>query len=352
MTSFRLTIASAALGLPILVLAHNHQAAPPVTSARYLYVIGCGATVDKLDTQTERKLSHTELSNQSDLVPNPKGHLDGCLANGVVFLKSHHVFYTAVPTSAQLDAHGAQQYRLLSFSLPEMKFNRAVALAGLELSNPPELGINAEQAIDVMAGGKNFELMSGADLKPEPTVSPDFAKELDLSGYAGGDLSPYRVRQGAASETLPAQVIDRSGSVALVQLTSAGSSNIFAVANQRTKRVTIFQNLPPTFPQNVHLAPEGAAVLVEAAKSAPDGAELTQKTGQLVLLDGISGKRLKEWTVPNLGAYQFLAITPNGKIAYHLGSRYRFIDSIGATYSNEPVYRQESIGPALFFASE
>lgn len=346
-----LAITGAALCFPLGLTAFRHHTLPPAPPARYLYVLGCGATVDKLDTVTERKVSDVNLASKTDLIPNPEGHLDGCLANGAVYQPSHHVFYTAVPTSAHLDAHSAQQYRLLSFSVPEMKFDNSVALAGFELSDPPELGTNAEQAVIVMAGDKSFGLTGGRQLQPMPAASPDFATELNLSGYRGAYLSPYVVKQ-SSSESIPAEVVDSSGDIALVQLSDANGADVFAAADRKSKRVIILHDLPRAFPQNVHLSPGGAAVLAEAANAAPNGAELTQKTGQLVLVDAATGKRLKQWTVPNLDGYQFLAITPNGKIAYHLGGKYRFTNGIGATYPNEPVYRHQSVGPPLFFAAE
>ena len=257
--------------------------------------------------------THVDLAAKTDLIPNAEGHLDGCLANGVVYQRSRQFFYTAVPTSAHLDAHSAQKYRLISFSVPDMKFGNAVALDGLELSDPPQLAKTAEQAVIVLAGDKSFELTNHGTLQSRAAVSSDFATEMNLSGYQGGDLSPYLVKQGS-SESIPAEILDLSDSVALVQLSTADNRDVFAVANRKTKQVTILQDLPQTFPQNVHFAPDGAAVLVEGAKASANGAELTQKTGQLLLLDAASGKRLKVWTVPNLDGYQFLRLPPTEKL--------------------------------------
>jgi hypothetical protein len=258
-------------------------------------------------------------------------------------------FYTAVPVSAHYDEQDSRHYRILGFSVPGLRFLNAIALQP-DLSDPPQLRVTAEGAFYVRAGDRTFRPVQGG-LQSDTAKTPLFSTGLNVMAYKGSDLSPYRLRQGS-SESVPAQVLEISGTAALVKLSSARGGEVFAVANRKTMHITLLRDLPPTFPQDVHLAPDGAAVLVEAARPPQNGSEMTRKTGDLVLFDGASGKRLKQWTMPNLGGNDFLTFTPNGKIVYHSGSAYRFTSGSGGRYLDVPVYRNENPGPPLFFASE
>jgi hypothetical protein len=344
-----LTVA-AVISLPALALISFRQTpAEPAAAPRYLYVVGCGATIDKIDTVTERKLAQFDLSAKTDQIPNPKGHLDGCLANGVAYDPAQRSFYTAVPVSAHFDEQDSRHYRILRFSLPAMLFLNAMALEP-DLSDPPQLRVSAEGSIYVRAGDKDFQLVQ-AVLRPVSAKTPLFSSDLNVMAYKGSDLSSFRLREGS-TESVPAEVLEISGNAALVQLSSARDDEVFAVANAKTMQIAVLHDLPPTFPQNVHLAPDGQAVLVEAARPPENGSEIIHKTGELALFDGASGKRLKQWTMPNLDGNDFLAFTPNGKIVYHSGSIYRFTSSNGTSHPDVPVYRNENPGPPLFFASE
>jgi hypothetical protein len=309
----------------LVAIASRPGTAAPPKPERYLYVLGCGAVVDKLDTVTGRKLSSVDLRSKTDRVPDPQGHLDGCLANGVAYQESDQVFYTAVPTSAQYDAQGKREFRILSFAVPGLQFKDAVAVKGT-FTDPPRLAIAAAGNVEVI----------------------ELATRLNLFGYTGADLSPYRLPN---EDSVPGRIVDESGDAAAVQLSSA-SGSAFAAANRKTKQVALLRDLPRTFPQNVHLAPAGAVVLVEGARPSPDGSEPTLKTGDLVLVSSASGEPVKSWKIANLEGYLFLAIAPNGKVVYHSGDRYRFPCETGASYPNVPVYREESAGPPVFFAAE
>lgn len=338
-------ISFAALALVSLRLS---IAAPP-PAPRYLYVVGCGATIDKIDTLTARRLAQFDLSAKTARVPNPNGHLDGCLANGVAYDPPKRSFYTAVPVSAQYDEQDSRHYRILSFSVPSLRFLKAIEIQP-DLSDPPQLRVGAEGAIYVRVGDRNFPLTTG-DLQSSTAKTALFSTDLNVKSYKGSDLSPYRLREGS-SESVPAVVLEISGTAALVQLSSASGDEAFAVANSKTMHIALLHDLPPTYPQNVHLAPDGVAVLVEAARPPEGGSEVTRKTGDLVLIDGASGKRLKQWKVPKLDGNDFLAFTPNGGIVYHLGSAYLFTSGSSGHYPDVPVYRNENPGPPLFFASE
>jgi hypothetical protein len=106
------------------------------------------------------------------------------------------------------------------------------------------------------------------------------------------------------------------------------------------------QDVPLTVAGRVHLAPGGSAVLVEETDTAD------RPTGKLVIFNASSGKRQKEFTVPAIAGLYFLAISPTGRVVYHKGDEYRFVN-LKMTFRSSSVERPGGGDiPPLFFADE
>lgn len=163
-------------------------ATQPTASSKYLYVLGCGATVDKIDTDTGRTLVHVDLRTKTDKIPDPRGHLDGCLANGVAYQPAEHRFYTAVPTSAQVDAQNTRQFLILSFSIPDLEFQDVTAIEG-RLTDPPKLAVTEGGKVEIAIGEHNFSIRASG-LQPQTAPVPLFQTDVNLFGFKGVDLNP------------------------------------------------------------------------------------------------------------------------------------------------------------------
>ena len=167
-----------------------------------------------------------------------------------------------------------------------MRVKNVIKLEG-GLTEPPRLVLTSGDKVEVLAGSSRYVITNTAELQTQLPTTAEFQTEMNLFGYKGADFSPY---QAPMQDRVPALIIDSSSNFAAVQLISGTNDNVFAVARRNTHRLTLLGNLPRTYPQNVHLAPGGTAVLVEEANAAPNGSEWTVKTGSLVLLDSESGK--------------------------------------------------------------
>ena len=296
---------------------------PQTKTGRYLYVVGCDALVDKLDTVADQKMAAYDLAKRTgkeQLIPAVTGTLDGCLAYQAVYDDKASVFYTIVPVEAQPKPDGTKDYRVLGFSVPELTLAKSMN-GGENASDPPHLEAGKGQPVKVV---------TASEWRPQT--------ELDLSTFAPD------------KKNIPNQILETSGEKVLLRIFTANRNELaLAVADRKSKTLVRLQDTPSTFAPNVHLAPGGDDVLVEEALQS--GSQVT-KTGKLLLYSASTGKPIKELSGQHIQELYFLAISPTGKAIYHSSDKYSFID-LGKTFVPDVVTRPIPTGyPGLFFADK
>jgi hypothetical protein len=308
------------LRLFVIALLCGASAAPP-GSDRFLYVVGCDATVSKLDTVLDKTIDSVDLATRTGeqrVIPEVATVVDGCLSYHAVYDRAASRFDTVVPLQADPKPNGTRDYRVLGFSVPDLRLDMQRP-AGNSLPAPPHLEIERAGRVTVVRA---------RDWAPRT--------ELDLKGFAGRG-GPLRNR-----------ILETSGPRDLLRLFNGRDDALtIAVADRDRRTLTILHDIPVTTARNVHLAPGGQAVLVEEVGSIgmPAG-----KTGRLVLFDVATGDAVSDVTEPAIKDLAFLAISPNGKAIYHRNDHYRLI-SLGRTFVPVAVSRPFSDGyPGLFFA--
>lgn len=318
MTHLRCVVASLAVAA---LTATAFAAAPVAPHGRFLYVVGCGAQLTKVDTLQGRKVGSVDLSKQSGgarIIPEVHGVLDGCLTDQAVYDPIGARFYTLVPRQAESKPDGTKDYVVLGFSIPAIHLVQQTP-AGDSLADPPHLDLDrARHVAPVDASAWS------------PTTT------LDLQGFVSDGPSPRN------------QILETSGHRVLLRVFSANEDQLtIAVADLSAKTLTYLHGFPSTTARNVHLAPGGQAVLVEEVASTEGRAD---KTGRLVLFELVTGRATSTIVAPLIAGMAFLAISPNGKAIYHQNDAYRLL-SMGRQFSQDPVSRPSAEGyPGLFFA--
>jgi hypothetical protein len=295
-TSWRLLFTAVCLALAC-------HAAKDGAGERYLYVVGCAATVDKLDLRIPKKIGSYDLSvlaaNALPQVNASNATFDGCLTNGALYYAADGRFYTVAPVRAQLNEQGKDDYQLLAFSVPDLKFVSKAA-AGNDLPEAPRLRRDSGQPRCIRA------------------AEADEKFELDLSSY-----SPDKKR-------ISNLILERSGSKTLLQITENEPDSCCAIADGSTMQVV---RLKPSFPavsQNFHLAPGGQVALAEEVVG-------QKKTGSLELLGAATGlpvTRMKSSS--SIEELTFLTITPSGLAIYHAAGEYVFV-KLGRSFPAEDI---------------
>jgi len=291
------------------------------TPGQFLYVIGCDAQVDKLDTLAGQKVRTYDLAKQTGkevLIPVVHGALDSCLASQAVYDSKTSVFSTAVPATNDPKADGTKDYRVLSFSVPGIELVKHVA-GGENMKGPPHL-----------------ELQSGI-LKIQKPWEWTPQTDLDLGAY------------GPEKKQTANQILESSGDRVLLRLFAGDDKQlVLAVADRKTQKLVQLEGVPSAVAPSVHLAPGGGYVLVEETGSG----EKPEKTGKLALFDGTTGKQLKEFRDAHIKDLYFLAVAPTGRAIYHASDRYWFVD-LKIKFGQSPVMRPIEKGyPPLFFAAK
>ena len=311
------------LSVVAMLLSWSLMCCSQTAAGRYLYVVGCGAVVDKLDTAKDQKIDSYDLATRTGkerLVPQVKGTLDGCLAYQAAYDAAASVFYTVVPIESESKPDGTKDYRVLVFSVPQVELVRSIN--GVEnVGDPPHLEIGA---------GESVKIVNASGWAPRTT--------LDLSTFAP-DL-----------KAIPNQILEASGEKVLLRIFAANPNElIIAVADRKSKTLVRLQSVPSTLAPDVHLVPGGADVLVEEIGR---NAGRATKTGKLMLYDSETGRAVKDFSDPHVKELYFLALSPTGKAIYHSGNTYWFID-LGQRFVPVPVTRPISTGyPGLFFAEK
>jgi hypothetical protein len=307
--------------ISLLFLSISGFIGQAATTARFAYVVGCDATVDKLDTVEDRQLESYDLSRRTgdqQLVPIATGTLDGCLAYQAVYDPNKSVFYTIVPVELEPKVNGTKDYRILSFSIPNLRLAGAIP-AGENLAQPPHLEIREREIVTAVRASK---------------WAP--STELDLSQYA------------PAKRQIPNQILEATAGRVLLRLfTNSGELDI-AVADRDAKTLVRLQNLPSsTAAPDIHLVPGGTGVLVDETTGSEHAS-----SGKLALYEALTGKRVAEFADSAIDNLYFLAIAPTGKVIYHANKMYRFVN-LGRTFGSEPVTRPFSSDyPGVFFADK
>lgn len=286
---------------------------------RYLYVLTCDGRLDKLDTVENKKTASADLTKLPGeaALPSAEGAYDGCLAYQALYDADASAFYTVAPLQASMKENGTKDYRVVEYSLPQVRLIKSTP-AATNATEPPHLELSN----------------SGIRLTPAAEWHPP--SQFVFSGFAPGEAAGN-------------QLIEASGDRALLRLFGANPAQVLlGVADTQAKTLVRLQNTPPTAAANAHLTPGGAAVLIEeVTRSQKPG-----KTGVLALFDATTSRKNELLNSPEIRSQYFLAISPNGKAIYHSAEDYSFVD-LKQTFSNEPVTRPPgAIYPNIFFADK
>ena len=305
---------------PLLIVASACSASPGA-AARFMYVVGCEATVEKLDTYTDREVQNVALATRTGkerIIPEPAGTQQYCLSEGALYVRSRQRFYTVVALESEVGPNDNVDYDLLGFSVPELR-----------LVDHRTAARKADHAPSMVAE-------SAGEVSLHVDAEPALATAVNL-GIEPRTGLPIR-----------AQIIETADAVELVQIFSKDPAElILGVARQADHSHVRLRGLPETTPEYAHLTPGGQAVLVEETKI--DHGTVT-KTSRLVLFDSGSGERIAEFTDPAVAQGSLMAIAPVGKAVYYDGDRYRFVN-LGRSFEGSPAVRPGQLqNGRVFFA--
>lgn len=273
---------------------------------RTLYRALCDGRVETVDTVTARTRT-TDLSAKLGVAPVrgvAGATFDGCLLNQAVYAASARRFYSVVPDTATTRDDGTTSYRVLGISVPGLRVS-GVAKRFADQAEVPRI-----------ANGPGGVV-----------AAPDTVSSLDLSGFD---------RDRAVGN----QIMETSGSKVLLRLFD-GDALVLEVADIRAKTVVRLRGVIPTTALNVHLAPGGGQVYVEAVDPK------AVKTGTAATYDARTGARLRTLTDPRIAHMAFIAIAPVGKAIYAADATVKLID-LGARFTADPVV--SATPSANFFA--
>ncbi|GKT18904.1 hypothetical protein AVHY2522_20550 [Acidovorax sp. SUPP2522] len=307
---------------------------------RFLYVIYCNGTVDRLDLAQPAKVSSFALSERSGTppavaaAPSPGVKPDSCLArpattDGAGGAAERQVQLVATPQFYRSDADGQKAYRLLTFSLPDWTLRQQADLGMFDVLNgtPPRM-VRGPQA---------------GQWVPRPSEgAPDATAEL--AGYASG--------QGLAF----ARFTQWSGDVSLVEFAGPGPSQgtpqaQAGFADRAAHRFVRLAGPPDADSGPLRLAPGGRFAVREvqrpqapapSAQGAADTAPL-RNTGELRVYRTADGQQVASVADARIGgAWHGIAITPSGWAVYtDRRGAYRFV-ALGRAFGTEPVQDEET----------
>lgn len=299
---------------------------------RYFYALDCGGDIKKLDVKTGEFLGSVDLSKRTKFVPAvPSGQsFDGCLTHGALYIPDKQLFYTIAQTT-HLSEGLQQHYRLLAFSVPDLQLKASFPIPktiSIDNDDLPRVFRNAEGAIQVLVKGQVYEI-SGTRLQfirsaQKPSIEPalitlptqsNSLDELDLTHYTDSNLGeeykdPYN------RKAVPFERIQSSNDAVLIELTGPNGPG-YAVVHTLEKKICLLQGLPATGKKNLHMTPDGSAILIEESH----GEHKNQKTGKVVLIDTETSKTLGHWEFPAIRQMSFDAFTPDGNVIYGDGSK-------------------------------
>lgn len=299
------------LALAVALIAGPVAAGPRASLPHTLYRALCDGRVATIDTGSGRSRT-VDLVSKLHIAPvrgAPGATVDGCLLNQAVYVATARRFYSAVPDTATTPDDGTTRYRVVGISVPGLRVGAAVKRFAAAFENIPRF-----------AAGEGGVV-----------VAPDFPASLDLAAFD---------RDRATQN----QVIETSGSKALLRLFGGDAGLVLAVADTATRKIVRLRDVVPTTARNVHLAPGGGQVYVEAIGHVADKAV---KAGTAATYDARTGTRLRTLTDPRIARMAFVAISPDGKAIYSGGDKLALID-LGARFTAAPVVA--ATPSATFFA--
>ncbi len=307
----------------------------PNTSPRFLYVVYCNGTVDRLDLAQPAKVASFALSERSGTppavaaAPSPGVRPDSCLArpaatDGAGGTAERQVRLVATPQFYRSDTDGQKAYRLLTFSLPDWTMRQQADLGMFDVLNgtPPRV-------VPVPQAGQWVPRPSEAE--PDATA--------ELAGYAGG--------QGLAF----ARFTQWSGDVSLVEFSGGGQAQA-GFADRATRRFVRLAAPTDGDSGPVRLAPGGRFAVREVQRPGPPAAPSAQgaaetaplrNTGELRVYRTADGQQVASVVDARIaGPWHGIAITPGGWAVYtDRQGAYRFV-ALGRTFGAEPVQDGET----------
>jgi hypothetical protein len=251
-----------------------------------------------------------------ELLPAGNQAIDGCLAYHPVFDSADGTVYLVAPTAPGAKADGTRDYRILGFSVPDMKLVKTLP-APSNQSEAPYL-----------------ELAPDRSPRAVPATEWRAVTALSLTDFAPNH------------EALPNQIIESSGDRMLLRIFAESPTELrLAVADAKAKTIVRLKSPPPATVPRAHLSPGGDIVLIEISEAG----KVTEKTGKLALIDANTGTLLREMAGDHVRDQNFLAIAPNGKAVYYKGESYSFVD-LGRTFGSQEVsHPLDADRPAVFF---
>lgn len=326
-------------------------------SPRYLYILNCGATLQKFDTFSRHQISSSNLAKHSKLIPThgdqANSVVDGCATYGVAYQSETSMLYTVVPTTGSVEEGGFRHYRILSFHLPDLTPSGVIELPGkynegdipiLKTDGSAEVGIIDHDGHRRILHGRLVAANTTSDpMDGYPSTSNALRPEVNLSSYHSTNVG------SASNNKAPAYTpVLRSGDTVLLQFLPADEGWLWAVANTATHRLTRLDLPFQTTNNSVYLIPGGNATLAQEAHL-DSGAPVT--TGHLALIDTATGAVTKTWTDPALAGKFILTITPQGNLVSFYGESTTLVP-IGIHPSGEPVLNlRNTLGPYYFYAN-
>lgn len=308
---------------------------------RFLYVVYCNGTVDKLDLAQPAKVSSFRLSERSGTppavaaVPAPGVKPDSCLArpagtDGMTGKAERQVHVVATSQFYRRDDDGRKPYRLLTFSLPDWT-----------LGEQADLG--------------NFDVLNGSPprVAPGPRAGQWVPRASDAEPDAMAELAGYEGGQGVAF----ARFTQLSGNVSLVEFAveaqpPSQSQTGTGFADSATRRFVRLAASTDASSGPLRLAPGGLFAVREVQRAAgatasPDKGSVQaappRSTGELRIYRTTDGQPVATVVDARVaGSWQWIAITPNGWAVYtDRQSAYRFV-ALGLTFGAAPVEDAET----------
>ncbi len=272
--------------------------APAPAADRYLYLVYCNGTVDRLDLVQRTKAGSLQLSHRSGTpaavaaLPLPGVRPGGCLARpmagGEAGGSGAHTVHIVASSRLDPGPDGLKPYQLLTFALPAWTLQHAHELGSFDtlprvvraddgsLSVQPS---DSDPAADMLAKVKAY---AGAE-------ALDWASAMEWSD--GNVLLSYALPgQGAAGAAL---ALGADARIVRLAATDQGSADI--APDQR-------------------LAPGGRFVLATMKRSVAlgEGLHKVEATGQLRLY-GADGREVGTWNQASL-AGSVLALSQSGRL--------------------------------------
>ena len=296
--------------------AKEIKAAAPVPG-RYMYAVDGGGGLTKFDSVTGRRVVRYDLEARTGELKIPptsgKGAPDGCLASQALYDRASGRFYTVVAKQYQAKADGTKDFEALAFTVP-----------GLRLAGhwPAGDNVNAENEpkIESVVGEK-------------PRVVDDaHAAETKLDTVA----------LGLSAQPFENRIMERTGSVVLLDLLAGDSNGGIRMAVAQLKAKKLVKQLPP-LSGFLHLTPGGGYLV--AKREDADAFEV---------YDVNTGKKVKSVAAPKgLAVSEFLAIAPSGSVVFNAGEGFQIV-KLGMTFPNVAVTGTKAPSACLsvFFANK